>query len=239
MKILGVDTSTAVGSIGIIEDESVVAEYSLNIMAMHSARLMPAIDDMLKRAELTVRDIDAFAVAIGPGSFTGLRIGVATVKGLCYALNKPIVGIVTLDALAYNLRFVDKLICPILDARRGEVYSAVYRSGDGLLRQTDYLCTKIEALLEYLTEPTIFLGDGLPRYREIIVDTLKNNAIIAEPLLGFCRGAVVALLGYARLSKGESDDYFSLTPFYIRRPEAEVKFEAGLLGNSVIRKNGN
>ncbi len=225
MKVLGIDTSSAIGSIGIIEDESVIAEYSLNVVESHSARLMPAIDDVLKRAALKIQELDAFAVTIGPGSFTGLRISVGTVKSFCYALKKPIVGVVTLDALAYSLKFSDKLICPILDARKQEVYSAIYRGGLKLVRQTDYLCTKIESVLEYLTEPTIFVGDGLNRYREIIVQNLKECAIIAEPSFGFCRGAVVALLGYERLANGEFDDYFSITPFYIRKPEAEVRME--------------
>ena len=237
MKVLGIDTSTAVGSIGIIEDELVIAEYSLNIVESHSARLMPAIDDVLKRAALKIQEIDAFAVTIGPGSFTGLRIGVGTVKSFCYALKKPIVGIVTLDVLAYNLKFADKLICPILDARKQEVYSAIYRGGLKLVRQTDYLCTKIESILvavhevtaersEQLTEPTIFVGNGVNRYRGVIVQNLKERAIIAEPSFGFCRGAVVAILAYERLANGESDDYFSITPFYIRKPEAEVRMES-------------
>ncbi len=231
MKILGLDTSTPVGSIGITDDESVVAEYSLNVVETHSSRLMPAIDEVLRSASLAIHDMDAFAVALGPGSFTGLRIGLGTIKGFCYALKKPIVGVVTLDALAYNLKFVDKLVCPILDARRGEVYAAVYRgSPDGKLElQTDYLCTKIEPLLETLTEPTVFLGDGLNRYKETIAEILKNKAILTPPFFGFCRGVAVALLGYERLKAGESDDYFSITPFYIRKSEAEVNFEAGRL----------
>ena len=223
MKVLGIDTSSAVGSIGIIEDESVIAEYSLNVLESHSARLMPAIDDVLKRAGLKIQELDAFAVTTGPGSFTGLRIGMSTVKGFCYTLKKPIVGVVTLDVLAYNLKYTDKLICPILDARKQEVYSAIYRGGLKLVRQTDYLCTKIEFILAQLNEPTIFLGDGMKRYREVVFQNLKERAIIAEPLLGFCRGAVVARLGYERLANGESDDCFSITPFYIRKPEAEVK----------------
>jgi len=198
---------------------------------------MPAIDEILCRARLAIHDMDAFAIAIGPGSFTGLRIGLGTVKGFCYTLKKPLVGVVTLDALAYNLRFVDKLICPILDARRGEVYAAVYRGfSDGKLElQTDYLCTKIESLLETLTEPTVFLGDGLNRYKDNIAEMLKDKAIFTSPFFGFCRGVAVALLGYERLKAGESDDYFSITPFYIRKSEAEVRFEAGTLSNKAIR----
>jgi len=230
LKVLGLDTSTPVGSIGIIDDESVIAEYSLNVVETHSSRLMPAIDEVLRRASLKISDIDAFAVAIGPGSFTGLRIGLGTVKGFCYALKKPITGVVTLDVLAYNLKFVDKLICPILDAHRGEVYAAVYRGfSDGRLElQTDYLCTNIKSLLETLTEPTVFLGDGLNRYRDTIAKTIKDKAIFTTPFFGFCRGAAVALLGYERLKAGESDDYFSITPFYIRKSEAERRFEAGV-----------
>jgi tRNA threonylcarbamoyladenosine biosynthesis protein TsaB len=235
MKVLGIDTSTAVVSIGIIEDESVIAESSLNVMASHSAKLMSVIDDVLKRSALTIQELDAFAVTIGPGSFTGLRIGLSTVKGFCYALKKPIIGVITLDVLAYSLKYSDKLICPILDARKQEVYSAIYRGGSKLVRQTDYLCTKIESILASLNEPTIFLGDGVARYKEIIVQNLNNHAIIAESPFRFCRGPIVALLGYERLISGESDDYFAITPFYIRKPEAEVRM--GSKGKASMQTN--
>ena len=127
--------------------ERFVAEHTLSIVKAHSSRLMPAIDQILKWADLTVHDLDACAVGIGPGSFTGIRIGVGTIKSLCYALKKPIIGVSTLEAIAYSLRYTDKLICPILDARKDEVYGAVFRGGQNLLRESDDLCVPIEALL--------------------------------------------------------------------------------------------
>ena len=133
MKILGVDTSTPIGSVGLIDGERFVAEHTLSIVKAHSSRLMPAIDQILKWADLTVQDLDACAVGIGPGSFTGIRIGVGTIKSLCYAVKKPIIGVSTLEAIAYNLRYTDKLICPILDARKDEVYGALFRGGRNLL----------------------------------------------------------------------------------------------------------
>ena len=135
MKVLGIDTATMMGSIGLIDDEGAIAEYSLNIRATHSERLMPAIDRLLKDSGIMPKDIDGFAVSIGPGSFTGLRIGLATVKGFAMGCNKPVAAVSTLEALAFNLAYAEYLICPILDARRNEVYAAMFKSdGKGGLK---------------------------------------------------------------------------------------------------------
>ncbi len=127
MKLLGIETSTRTGSVAIVDEEEVIAEYALNIKETHTARLMPAIDHILKGAHLTIHQMDAVAVSLGPGSFTGLRIGLAAAKGLCLALRKPLMGIPTLDAFAHNICCPSHLICPLLDARKGEVYTALYR----------------------------------------------------------------------------------------------------------------
>ena len=145
MKILGVDTSTPIGSVGLIDGENFVGEHSLNIVQTHSSRLIPAIDQILKWANLTVHELDACAVGVGPGSFTGVRIGVGAVKALCYAIKKPIVGVSTLAAVADNLRYTNSLICPILDARRNEIYGAVFHGGERMERKSDDLCVQIEA----------------------------------------------------------------------------------------------
>ena len=161
MKILGIDTSTPIGSVGLIDGDKFVAEHTLNIVQAHSSRLMPAIDQVLKWGGLTVQELDACAVGIGPGSFTGVRIGVCTIKSLCYALQKPIIGVSTLEAIAYNLRYTNGLICPILDARREEVYSAIFHGGKRLERQSEDLCVTIKQLLDRTDTPTVFVGDGL------------------------------------------------------------------------------
>lgn len=216
MKILGVDTSTPIGSVALIDGERFVAEHTLSIVKAHSSRLMPAIDQILKWADLTVHDLDACAVGIGPGSFTGIRIGVGTIKSLCYALKKPIVGVSTLEAIAYNLRYTDKLICPILDARKDEVYGAVFRGGQNLLRESGDLCVPIEALLNRIDDVTIFVGDGLQRYAPAVQERFGDDVPLADPIFNVPRGASIARIGYAQLLNGQSDDYFSLTPNYVR-----------------------
>ena len=216
MKILGVDTSTPIGSVGLIDGERFIAEHTLSIVKAHSSRLMPAIDQILRWADLTVHDLDACAVGIGPGSFTGIRIGVGTIKSLCYALKKPIVGVSTLEAIAYNLRYTDRLICPILDARKDEVYGAVFRGGQNLLRKSDDLCVPVESLLSHIDDDAIFVGDGLLRYAPTVQEQFGDDVPLADPIFNVPRGASIARIGYDRLLNGQSGDYFSLAPNYVR-----------------------
>lgn len=216
MKILGVDTSTPIGSVGLIDGDRFVAEHTLSIVKAHSSRLMPAIDQILKWGDLTVHDLDACAVGIGPGSFTGIRIGVGTIKSLCYALKKPIIGVSTLEAIAYNLRYTNRLICPILDARKDEVYGAVFRGGPNLLRKSDDLCVPIESLLSHIDDDAIFVGDGLGRYAPAVQEQFGKDVTVADPIFNVPRGASIARIGYNRLRSGQSGDYFSLTPNYVR-----------------------
>lgn len=216
LKVLGVDTSTPIGSVGLIDEERFIAEHTLSIVKAHSARLMPAIDQILKWADLTVNDLDVCAVGIGPGSFTGIRIGVGTIKSLCYALKKPIIGVSTLEAIAYNLRYTDRLICPILDARKDEVYGAVFRGGQNLMRKSDDLCVPIETLLSHVDDDAIFVGDGLQRYAPTVRERFGDDVSLADPIFNVPRGASVARIGYDRLGSGQSGDYFSLTPNYVR-----------------------
>ena len=217
MKILGIDTSTPIGSVGLIEGGSFVAEHTLNITQAHSSRLMPAIDQVLKWGNLTVHDLDACAVGIGPGSFTGVRIGVGTVKSLCYAIKKPIIGVSTLEAIAYNLRYTNGLICPILDARRAEVYGAVFHGGATLERRCEDLCLSIEELLNRVESSAVFVGDGLDTYAEAVRERFGADAIFADSTFNVPRGTNIARIGRERLLRGESDDYFGLIPNYIRK----------------------
>ena len=216
MKILGVDTSTPIGSVGLIDGEHFIAEHTLSILKAHSSRLMPAIDQILKWADLTVHALDACAVGIGPGSFTGIRIGVGTIKSLCYALKKPIIGVSTLEAIAYNLRYTDKLICPILDARKDEVYGAVFQGRPNLVRKSEDLCVPIETLLSHIDDDAIFVGDGLGRYAPTVRERFGDDVPLADPIFNVPRGASIARIGCAQLLSRQSDDYFSLTPNYVR-----------------------
>ena len=225
MKILGIDTSTPIGSIALIDGDNLVAEHTLNIVQAHSSRLMPAIDSVLKWGDITVDDLEGCAVGIGPGSFTGIRIGVATIKSLCYALDKPIVGVSTLEAIAYNLRWANGVICPLLDARRSEIYGTVFRGGSEWQRLSEDLCLSIDAFLDRLGEATAqrsvpttfnFVGDGLLTYGNTVRERLGENAHFADPIFNVPRGATIAQLGAQRLQHGESDSYWTLVPNYVR-----------------------
>lgn len=222
MKILGIDTSTPIGSVALIDDDNIVAEHTLNIVQAHSSRLMPAINTVLKWGEITPKDLDGCAVGIGPGSFTGIRIGVATVKSLCYAVDKPIIGVSTLEAIAYNLRWTDGLVCPILDARRSEIYGAVFHGGTEWQRITDDLCLPIDAFLDKLDRHTtpdssiIFVGDGLVTYGDEVQSKHPETASLADTIFNVPRGSAIATLGANRLKEEDTDSYWTLVPNYVR-----------------------
>ena len=172
MRILGVDSSGMVASVALVEDDLLVAEYSVNYKKTHSQTLLPMLDEIVKMTEL-----DAIAVAAGPGSFTGLRIGAATVKGLGLALEKPVISVPTCHGLAYNLWGSDKLICPIMDARRSQVYTGIYEfTKDGMQVLLDQSAMDIRALAEKLNamgREVIFLGDGCPVYASVLAECMQ------------------------------------------------------------------
>ena len=164
MKILSVDSSAIVASVALCEDGCLLAEYTLNNKNTHSETLLPMIESLLSFFSMEIGDIDLFAVSSGPGSFTGVRIGTATVKGLAFASNKPCIGVSTLEAIAYNLRFHKGLVCPVMNARRSQVYTAIFRSdGEKLERLTDDLAislAELDTLLAEYSEETVLAGDG-------------------------------------------------------------------------------
>jgi tRNA threonylcarbamoyladenosine biosynthesis protein TsaB len=233
MRILGIDTSTSCGSLGIIDDDEVVAEYALLRDETHSTLLVPAIQALLKEARLGLDEIDCMAVSLGPGSFTGLRVGLSAVKGLALAAERPVVGVPTLDALASNLPFTPYLICPLLDARKGEVYTALYKDGEdgGVEQLTPYQVLAPLDLLEKIPpQETIFLGDGVEAYGELIEERLGAKAFFAPPHLRFLRGSTVAEIGLTRFKQGKKDDITSLVPIYVRPSDAEIKLTQGKRG---------
>ena len=177
MRILGVDSSGMVASVALVEDDLLVAEYSVNYKKTHSQTLLPMLDEIVKMTELDLNTIDAIAVAAGPGSFTGLRIGAATVKGLGLALEKPVISVPTCHGLAYNLWGSDKLICPIMDARRSQVYTGIYEfAKDGMQVFLDQSAMDIRALAEKLNamgREVIFLGDGCPVYASVLAECMQ------------------------------------------------------------------
>ena len=181
MKILALDSSGIVASVAVVEDDTLLAEYTVNYKKTHSQTLLPMLDEIVKMTELELESVDAIAVAAGPGSFTGLRIGSATAKGLGLALKKPLVAVPTVDALAYNLYDAQGLICPIMDARRKQVYTGIYRFEEHqLMTLKEQWAAPIEELLEELNqrgEMVTFLGDGVPVFRELIAEKLHASVL--------------------------------------------------------------
>jgi len=227
MKVLGIDTSTSCGAVGLIDDGEVISDYLLNIPVTHSERLLGAIEFTLREARCSIGEVDGWAVSLGPGSFTGLRIGVSTVKGLAFATGKPVAGVSLLDVLAFQIAPTSHLICPILDARKKEVYTAFYRYGENhsLGRQTDYQALRPEDLVKKIQEKTIFLGDGVRTYRDFLLHSLPSLAIFPSAPLHVSHGSMVAKLGLELLEKGESLNVSTFSPVYIRPSEAEVKWQ--------------
>jgi tRNA threonylcarbamoyladenosine biosynthesis protein TsaB len=222
-----VETSTLSGAAALVEGDTVVAEYRLNVAITHSERLLPAIDHVLATAGLRPADVDAFAVAIGPGSFTGLRIGLATMKSLAFVAGKPLCGVPTLDALAWSLPFAAYPVCPVLDARKGEVYTALYRTDGGRLeRLWEYRALAPEALAAALERehggPVVFLGDGVATYAAVLRERLGEAARFAPPAQRLPSAVTVAELARAGLERGETADPATLVPLYLRPSEAEL-----------------
>jgi tRNA threonylcarbamoyladenosine biosynthesis protein TsaB len=225
MKLLAVETSTMMGGVAIMEDERLVAESRLNIRVTHSERLLREIDRALSGASTDISEIDVFGISIGPGSFTGLRVGLSTIKGLVYATGKKLVTAPTLEAMAWNLPFSDCDICPMLDARRKEVYSAVFRwSGSGFERIIPEGAFSIDRLLAMVESKTVFIGEGSLICRDVIAKTLKDRAFFGAPQHMAPSPANVAFICMQKAAKGEYTEALGAAPAYHRRSEAEVKF---------------
>jgi tRNA threonylcarbamoyladenosine biosynthesis protein TsaB len=224
VRILAIDTSTRVGSIALVEGPLLKAQNILDIRATHNQRLLPGIERILTDAGWSLDDLDGFAVSLGPGSFTGLRIGLSIVKGLAWATGKPLVGVPTLDGLAANVSFVPYMICPILDARKGEIYAALYRQGDEGIpeRLTSYMAIKPEEMLALISETTVIIGDGLLSHGDYLRRELGNLLVLAPPHLSVIHASSLAWLGWHRLRSGEFEDVSSCTPLYVRPSEAEL-----------------
>ena len=224
MVVLGIETSSLHGGVALVGGEGLIAEYVLNIEATYSERLLPAIERILADAGLTVGDLGGLAVAIGPGSFTGLRIGLSTAKGLAFASGHRLVGVPSLRALAWGLPFARHPICPILDARKGEVYCALYRWANGRLAQVmEDAALPPQALAARVTEPTVFVGDGVEVHGQFLARALGPRALFAPAPLAGARPAAVAALGRERLLRGERDEPAALAPRYLRPSAAELK----------------
>lgn len=217
VRLLAVETSTLAGGVALLDGERVLAEYLLDVRVTHSERLMPAIDRLLTDAGWTVTTLQGLAVAIGPGSFTGLRIGLSAAKGLAWSLGIPVAGVPTLDAMAASLPFAAHPVCPVINARKGEVYCSLYRwDGAAMRREWDYLALSPESLAARLTEPTVILGDE-------VAAVPSRYARVAPPHRRMPSAAAVGVLGLARFRAGEVVSAIEVLPFYLRPSEAELK----------------
>ncbi|MGC2064183.1 MAG: tRNA (adenosine(37)-N6)-threonylcarbamoyltransferase complex dimerization subunit type 1 TsaB [Thermodesulfovibrionales bacterium] len=230
MKILAIETSTMLGGIAIADDRrGLIAEARLNVKTTHSERLMTVIGQVVEQSGLLLGEIDIFAVASGPGSFTGLRIGLSTAKGLAYATERPIVTVPTLEAFAWNLPFSRYPVCIMLDARRGEVYTALFRwEGEQFIREIGETSVKPEEMLARLQGTVLFAGEGAIVYRDRIIAARGSRAVFAPADKMVPSPASLAMRGLSRAAAGEFTDPFGAIPLYIRKSEAEVKLDEKL-----------
>lgn len=224
MRVLAVETSTLAGGVALLDEDRVVGEYVLDVRRTHGERLMVAVDRLLGDAGWVPADLGGLAVGIGPGSFTGLRVGLSTVKGLAMALGLPVAAVPTLDALAAALPYAALPVCPVLDARKGEVYCSLYHWEGGAMRRAwEYLALPPAALAARLDGPTILLGDGAPSIRS------PHARAVVPPRRGPAP-ACVGALGLERLRAGLTVPAADLRPLYLRPSEAELKRRAARLG---------
>ena len=237
MRVLAIDSSGLTATVAVVEDTQTVAEYTINYKKTHSQTLLPMIDEVVKMTELDLNTIDDIAVAGGPGSFTGLRIGSATAKGLGFALNKPLIHVPTVDGLAYNVYGCEDIICPIMDARRNQVYTGIYtfskkagtKEGSNLVEPVFQvikmqMAVSIEELAERLNRyrrPVVFLGDGVPVYENILAEKLTVPYSFAPAYMNRQRAAVVGTLGIQYYKAGKFETAEEHRPDYLRVSQAE------------------
>jgi tRNA threonylcarbamoyladenosine biosynthesis protein TsaB len=230
MKILGMDTSTLMTTVAITDDQRLLGEYSLSVDMSHSEMLVPMIKSALDGLKIDIDYIDLYTISIGPGSFTGLRIALATAKGFAIANNKPIIGVPTLEALAYNI-FSECHIVPMIDARRDRVFSGIYKWEENSLKvvkQDDAL--DIVEYCNYLNKNYDKLyvnGNGSIAYRDIIDEILGDKAIFAPFNLNYIRASSICEIAYERFKDGLIDDVDNLKPVYLRESQAERQFHKG------------
>ena len=227
MKLLALDASAKVATAALYESGMLRGEVSLNDTLTHSETMMPMIDTLLHWASVDVTELDFIACAQGPGSFTGLRIGAATAKGLAHGLGIPIIPVPTLDALAYNLGENPRLICPMMDARRQQVYTAAYAWERGTFRQlVPQAARRVEEMIQICRasgRETVFLGDGVPVYQDLL--EREERFYLAPPNCMYQRAASVGALGLELLAMGQTAPAAEFQPIYLRKPQAERELE--------------
>lgn len=224
MLIFGIDTCCMAATAALMDEKKLIAQTVIHHKKTHSQKMMPQIKAMFAQAEIALDAVDCFAAAVGPGSFTGVRIGVATAKGLAQAAQKPCAAISTLHALANNSALFDGILCPILDARRNQVYNALFRGGKQLVRLCEDRALALSDLLAALKQqevPVLFCGDGTLVYREVIEEALGSQAVFAQRMQNMNLAGSVAELAFAAVENGAAVPYGELIPQYVRLSQAE------------------
>jgi len=222
MKILAMDTSSVNATVAVGDENRILGEFTIAGDRAHSQIIMPMLHDLLSRCKLSIGDIDVFAVALGPGSFTGLRIGIAAMKTFASSLGKKIIGISSLDEVAQNFTLTDKFICPIFDARRNDVYNAVYKNDEKLI--SDRICHIDTVFEEMENKEVIFCGDAVDKYKEKILLSGNPNWHIAPMHLSMQNASSLISAAINRYEKNDFDDINELSPIYIRPSQAEREY---------------
>lgn len=233
MRLIALDSSGLVASVAVVEDDILVAEYTIQYKKTHSQTLLPMLDEIRNMIELDFEQVDGIAVAAGPGSFTGLRIGSATAKGLAFAMDKPIVAVPTVDGLAYNLYGTDKIVCPIMDARRSQVYTGIYEFNPengtyGLHKIKEQCATAFKDIADELNglgREVIFLGDGVPVFRDEMKELMKVPYTFAPAHMNRQRAASIGVLGCIYYRQGKVQTGSGHAPEYLRLSQAERERE--------------
>jgi len=222
MKILAMDTSSVNATVAVCDENRILGEYTVSNERAHSQIIMPMLESLLNHCSLTIKDIDVFAVALGPGSFTGLRIGISAMKTLAQSLSKPIIGVSSLDEVASSFFGTDKIVCPIFDARRNEVYNALYSNGNKFVseRVVDF----DELLIELSQKQVVFAGDAIIKYRDRILSFNNPNWLIAPNSLSMQRASALASVALRRALNSDFDNLYDLSPIYLRLPQAEREY---------------
>ena len=230
MRILGIDTSSPTGSVALVDNNDVISESLLNSSKNYSDKLLIEMDAVLNSSKTKLNQIDGFVITTGPGSFTGLRVGMSLLKGLILATQKPFASVNTLDAYAETVQPGPYAICPVLDARKKEVYTALYNSKNGLcVRETpDQAITPME-LCDQIKKPTAFVGNGLVAYRELLSSRLRKKYMHNAPLKKLTVAASAVLIASRNFKKNLQNNLDSLTINYIRPSEAELNYNRAVL----------
>ncbi|MCK9478076.1 MAG: tRNA (adenosine(37)-N6)-threonylcarbamoyltransferase complex dimerization subunit type 1 TsaB [Firmicutes bacterium] len=222
MNILAIDSCSNVATCAIVKSGILVGESVINNKKTHSVKLLPLIDQLLKDTDTDIFEVDYYAVTVGPGSFTGQRIGISTIKGLCHATGKKCVGVSTLEALAHNVPLTDFFVCPIMDARREQVYTATFKNGKHIVKDRAIALTDL--LAEQKGKNTVFVGDGVAVFRETITDFMGEFAHFPPLNFEHLRAGSVAAIAKEHIDLNLAINCHLLTPLYLRKSQAEREY---------------